>query len=233
MIENSKEIIRRSSLFKDIDPQRLKQVVNAGVIRSVEEEGFFFMQADPATHAYVLIEGRVKMIQIAPNGQQITLRILTPGQTYGGIALIKPNEGYPAGAQAMENSRAIAWETDFLQKMANLEPTIPLNAMHLMHAYITELQDRQKALVIDRVEQRIARTLLKLAAQYGRKVEQGVLINFAITRQDIAEMSGTTLFTVSRTLKDWERQGIVIIGREKVCICKPHGLVSLADTLDQ
>ena len=232
MEEISENIIRKSSLFKDISPQNFRQVMKSGVVRSVEEEGFFFMQSDPANHAYVLMEGRVKMIQIAPNGQQITLRILTPGQTYGGIALINPNEGYPAGAQAMENSRAIAWETDFLRKMADLEPTIPLNAMQLMHAYITELQDRQKALVIDRVEQRIARTLLKLAAQYGKKVEQGVLINFPITRQDIAEMSGTTLFTVSRTLKDWERQGMVMIGREKVCICQPHRLVMLADELN-
>lgn len=231
MIEKSQEIIRQSSLFKDIDPQRFTQVVNEGVFRSVEEDGFFFMQADPATHAYVLVEGRVRMIQITPTGQQITLRILTPGQTYGGIALINPGEGYPAGAQAMENSSALAWETSILRKLADLEPSIPLNAMQLMHSYIKELQERQKALITDRVEQRIARILLKLAAQYGVKAEEGVLINFALTRQDIAEMSGTTLFTVSRTMKEWERQGIIKTGREKVCVCEPHGLVRLADDL--
>jgi CRP-like cAMP-binding protein len=231
MDEKTQEVIRRSSLFKDVSPSAFEQVVETGTLRPVEEAGFFFMQADPATHAYVLVEGRVKMIQITPNGQQITLRILTPGQTYGGIALINPGEGYPAGAQAMENSTAIAWDSDHLRKLAELEPSIPLNAMHLMHDYITELQERQKALVTDRVEQRIARILLKLAAQYGRKVEEGVLINFPLTRQDIAEMSGTTLFTVSRTLKEWERQGLVKIGREKVCISQPHGLVSLADDL--
>lgn len=227
----TQEIIRQSSLFKDIQPSTFEQVLKAGILRPVEEAGFFFMQADPATHAYVLLEGRVRMIQIAPNGQQITLRILTPGQTYGGIALLQPDQGYPAGAQAMEDSTAIAWDTVLLRAWAKVEPSIPLNAMQLMHAYITELQERQKALVTNRVEQRIARTLLKLAAQYGRKVEEGVMINFPLTRQDIAEMSGTTLFTVSRTLKEWERQGLVKIGREKVCICEPHGLVRLADDL--
>ena len=63
-----------------------------------------------------------------------------------------------------------------------------------MHGYISELQERQKALVTDRVEQRIARILLKLAAQSGRKIDEGVLIDLPITRQDIAEMSGTTLY---------------------------------------
>ena len=233
MNNNTQEIIRGSSLFKDVSPQSFEQVLGTGLLRSVEEDGFFFMQADPASHAYVLVEGRVRMIQVTPNGQQITLRILTPGQTFGGIALINPGEGYPATAQAMDNSSALAWDTAHLKILAETEPSIPLNAMKLMHAYITELQERQKALISDRVEQRIARILLKLAAQYGKKAEEGVLINFAITRKDIAEMSGTTLFTVSRTLKGWERQGIVKIGREKVCICQPHGLVSLADDLTQ
>ena len=231
MNEKTREIIHRSSLFKDVSQQGFKQVLEMSFLRSVEEDGFFFMQADPATHAYVLIEGRVRMLQITPNGQQITLRILTPGQTYGGIALINPGEGYPAAAQAMENSAALAWDTTHLRELAAMEPSIPLNAMQLMHAYITELQERQKALITDRVEQRIARILLKLAAQYGKKVEEGVLINFALTRKDIAEMSGTTLFTVSRTLNEWERQGMVRLGREKVCICQPHGLVRLAGDL--
>jgi len=225
------ELIRQSSLFKDVGSDVFAQVLETCIPRSVEEDGFFFMQGDAASHAFVLLEGRVKMLQITPNGQQITLRILTPGQTYGGIAILNPLEGYPATAQAMENSTALAWDTAHLRKLAEMEPSISLNAMQLMHAYITELQERQKALVTDRVEQRIARILMKLASQYGKKVEEGVLINFPLTRKDIAEMSGTTLFTVSRTLKEWERQGMVKIGREKVCICKPHGLVSLADDL--
>jgi CRP-like cAMP-binding protein len=103
--------------------------------------------------------------------------------------------------------------------------------MGLMHGYISELQERQKALVTDRVEQRIARILLKLAAQSGRKIDEGVLIDLPITRQDIAEMSGTTLFTVSRTLNEWERGGLLEIGRERVVIRDPHGLVSIADEL--
>ena len=225
------EIIRRSSLFRTISPEGLERVLSLALIRSVEEGGFFFMQADPSVHAYVLLSGRVKMLQITPGGQQITLRLMTPGQTYGGIALLNPRSGYPASAQAIENSTAAAWDTAQLRQLAETEPSIPLNAMQLMHGYITELQERQKALVSVRVEQRIARIILKLASESGRKVEEGVLIDMPLTRQDVAEMSGTTLFTVSRTLSEWERNGLLKIGRGRVVVCDPHGLVRIADDL--
>lgn len=231
MEKDVQELIRQSSLFKDISPDVFEQVIAVSVLRSIEEDGFFFLQGDPATHAYVLVEGRVKMIQITPNGQQIMMRIMTPGQTYGGIALLNPRAGYPATAQAVEDSTALAWDTTHLRELVAKDPSISLNVMGLMHGYITELQERQKALVTDRVEQRIARILLKLAAQSGRKIKQGVLIDLSITRQDIAEMSGTTLFTVSRTLNEWERSGLLEIGRERVVICDPHRLVSIADEL--
>jgi len=229
--KNIQEIIRQSSLFQQATPAVLTQALALGVSRSVEEDGYFFMQGDPATHAYVLLSGRVKMLQITPNGQQITLRIMTPGQTYGGIALLNPPDGYPATAQAVENSTALAWNTAQLRELAGKEPSISMNTMQLMHGYITELQERQQALVSERVEQRIARILLKLAAQSGKKVDEGGLIDMPLTRQDVAEMSGTTLFSVSRTLNEWERNGLLKIGRERVVIREPHGLVRIADDL--
>jgi len=231
MNRQQQELVRQSSLFQNVSPAAVEQALALGILRSVEEGGFFFMQGDPATHAYVLVSGRVKMLQITPNGQQITLRMMTPGQTYGGIAILNPEGGYPATAQAVENSIAMAWDTAHLRQLAEKEPSISLNTMNLMHGYILELQERQKALVTERVEQRIARILLKLAAESGKKVEEGVLIDMRLTRQDVAEMSGTTLYTVSRTLTEWERSGLLKIGRERVVIREPHGLVRIADDL--
>jgi CRP/FNR family transcriptional regulator, nitrogen oxide reductase regulator len=225
------DLVRRSSLFQDVNPAVFEQVLACAVERSMEQGGYYFMQGDPAAHAYVLVQGRVKMVQLTPSGQQITLRMMTPGQTFGGIALLNPEAGYPATALAVENSTALAWGTDRLRHLAEQEPHLSLNIMQLMHGYITELQTRQQALVTARVEQRIARTLLKLAAQSGKQVEEGVLIDMPLTRQDVAEMSGTTLFTVSRTLNEWERSSLLKIGRERVIICDPHGLVRLADDL--
>lgn len=225
------EWVRRSALFHGARPDLLNLILECSIKRAVEEGSTFFMQEDEATHAYILVEGRVKMLQVTPGGEQITMRIMTPGQTFGGIALFSPPGGYPVTALAMEDSAALAWDTAALRKLAALEPSISLNTMQLMHGYIRELQERQSALVSERVEQRIARTLMKLAAQSGKKVDNGVLIDIPLTRQDVAEMSGTTLYTVSRTMSEWERQGLLSIGRERVLILDPHGLVRLADDL--
>lgn len=225
------ELVRTSSLFREINTESLDLALASALQRSIEDDGYFFMQGDPATHAYVLVQGRVKMTQVTPNGQQITLRIITPGQTYGGVSLLNPDLGYPASAQAAQDSVALAWDTRSLRALVAKDPTVSFNVMKLMHGYITELQDRQSALTSEKVEQRIARTLLKLAAQSGRKVAEGILIDIPLSRQDVAEMTGTTLFTVSRTLKVWERQGLLYVGRERVVIREPHGLVRIADGL--
>lgn len=224
-------ILRQSSLFSGVSNELLKTIFKHSTKRTVEVDSYFFMQGDKASHAYVLIEGLVKMLQVTPDGHQIALRIMTPGQTFGGIALIDPPEGYPASALAMEDSAALAWDTRTLRELVSKEPAISINTMQIMHRYIQELQERQRALVSQRVEQRIARTLLKLAAQSGKKTETGVLIDMPLTRQDVAEMSGTTLYTVSRTLKEWERNGILETGREKVLIRAPHDLVRIAEDL--
>jgi CRP/FNR family transcriptional regulator, nitrogen oxide reductase regulator len=231
MNRDFQDLIRRSGLFKNVSEAVFEQVLATGLLRSVEEDGFYFIQGDPATHAYVLVKGQVKMVQITPGGLQIILRIMTPGQTFGGIAMLNPAAGYPATAQATKDSIAVGWSTDNLRSLAALDPNISLNTMQLMHIYITDLQERQQGLVASRVEQRIARVLLKLAYQTGKKVDEGVLISIPLTRQDIAEMAGTTLSTVSRTMKEWERVGFLSIGREKVVIREPHSLVRLADDL--
>ncbi len=231
MDQQQRELVRQSGLFKDVSRPGFDQIIRLGVKRSVEEDSFFFMQGDPAGQAYVLLSGRVKMQQVTSNGQQITLRLVTPGQPFGGIALLHPEAGYPATALAAENSLAAAWSTESLRNLAAQEPSIAFNAMQLMYGYIQELQTRQQALVAGRVEQRIARILLKLASEAGKKAQEGILIDIPLTRQDIAEMSGTTLFTVSRTLNEWERQGLLQIGRERVVIREPHGLVRIAEDL--
>ena len=225
------KLIGQSALFRGASQGVMERVEAEGVLRPVEEDGFFFIQGDPASHAYVLVEGRVKLVQLTPGGQQITRHIITPGQTFGGIALLNPGDGYPATAQAVENSRAWAWSTACLRKLAAMDAVVSFNIMQVMYGYIRELQDREQALVTSRVEQRIARVLLKLTAQSGIKVDEGVQIGIPVTRQDIAEMANTTLYTVSRTMSEWERNGLLSLGRERVVIRQPHGLVRLAEDL--
>jgi CRP-like cAMP-binding protein len=227
------EALRESDLFNGVSPLALEAVVAASISRSVEEDGYFFFQGDPATHVYLLGAGRVKLSQLTTEGQQIIMRVLAPGETFAAIAFIRAGARYPVSAQAVEDSTAWAWEAAALRALAEKEPAIALNASQLISNYMTEVQDRYRELATEKVERRIARTLLRLASQSGRRVTEGLLIDIPLTRQDLAQMTGTTLFTVSRTLSEWERQGLLRTGRERVVISDPHGLVKVAEDLQR
>jgi CRP/FNR family transcriptional regulator, nitrogen oxide reductase regulator len=134
----------------------------------------------------------------------------------------------------LEPSTALAIESEFLHDAMQTRPYLNFGLMQLMTGYIQEMQERYRELATERVERRIALTVLRLAAQIGeRAAGNETRVELPLARQDLAEASGTTIFTVSRVLADWERRGLVEAGRERVLIRNPHGLVQVAEGLDQ
>src|SRR6266511_904191 len=224
--------LRRVSVFKDATDADLKLFVEKVILRSIEEGEFFFFQGDPAMYSYVLISGRAKLLQTNPAGQQVNLRTISEWQVFGALGAVRENATYPASAQALEQSTALAIKSDYLHEMMQTRPYLSFDLMKLMTGYIQEMQERYRELATEKVERRIARTLLRLTEKMGVKTENGY-IELSFTRQDLAEMSGTTLYTVSRVLSEWERQGLVEAGRERVLIRNPHGVVSIAEELEK
>lgn len=188
------------------------------------------MQGDPAVSAYLIEKGRVRLSQVTPEGQQVLLRVIGPGNMFGTVALSRI-EVYPVSAEAAEECTVLVWPRRLLVSLVEQMPKLALNAIEMMAGHVQEFQDRFRELATQRVERRLARTLLRLASQAGKKTDEGILIDLALTRQDLAEMTGTTLYTVSRILSQWETQGLVRSGRERVVIRWPHGLVTIAEDL--
>ena len=224
--------LRQVNVFQNATDEDLKLFVQNSIERSVEEGEFFFFQGDPAVYFYVLISGRAKLMQMNPAGQQVNLRTINEWQMFGALGAVRDNAAYPATAQALEHSTALAIKSDFLREMMQSRPYLSFDLMKLMTSYIQEMQERYRELATEKVERRIAHALLRLVAQMGIKVAGGG-IELTFTRQDLAEMSGTTLYTVSRVLSEWEKQGLVEAGRERVSIRKPHELVRISEGLDQ
>jgi CRP-like cAMP-binding protein len=215
-------------LFQPLPLVALEELAAHSQPRMVEQGSFFFMQGDEARHMYVLTQGRIKLSQVSADGQQVGMRMVVPPQMFAGIAILHPPKGYPVSAEAMDDSAALAWAGDDLRRLADRYPTLSLGIMDAMRGFIEEMQSRFRELSTERVERRVARALLRLTTQTGVKLESGA-IEVMLSRQDVAEMSGTTLFTVSRTFSDWERQGMIATGRGRVQILQPHGLVSIAE----
>lgn len=225
--------IKKVVVFQDATEDELLLILKNSIPRTVEENGFFFFQGDDAHYLYILTGGQIKLMQSTSQGQQVNLRTIHPWQMFGALGAVRKEATYPASAQALEDSSALAIESSFLHKLLDQSPHISFNMMSLMTSYIQEMQSRYRELATERVEQRVANALMRLAAQSGVMSEIGAGIVLSFSRQDVAEMTGSTLYTVSRLFSEWERQQIIETGREKIRIIKPHDLVRIADGLEK
>jgi CRP/FNR family transcriptional regulator, nitrogen oxide reductase regulator len=216
-------------LFKGLPLEALKDICRDAQLKKMPKGSFFFIQGDPADWQYLLFSGQVKLTQVNAEGQQIVLRAIGPYSLFGLVVLAQA-EQYPVSAEVMEDSTALAWSKPSLMAFVTRYPAFALNAIQAMAAHTQEFQERFRQLATERVERRLAHTLLRLASQTGKKIPEGVLIDLPLTRQDLGEMTGTTLYTVSRLLSQWEDQDLIIADREHIVIRYPHGLVSIAES---
>lgn len=224
------ELFAKLDLFLGLPARELEVILAEARELSFDEGSYVFYQDDPAERIFVLHSGRVKLYQVSDDGQQVLLRMLTPGMMFAAISLVE-GAVYPVSAEAAEPARVIYWSQQTMLRLIRQFPVLALNAVKILAGHVRDFQNRYRELATERVERRLARTVLRLANQTGRRIEEGVLIDIPLTRQDLAEMTGTTLFTVSRILSQWESRGLVLGSRERLVVCFPHGLVSIAEDL--
>ena len=228
--QTKSQYLKSVRLFHGLTTAELNLVAQAANTRKREGGSFFFFEEDPAAHIYALTKGKVKLTQVTPDGQQIILHYVNPGAAFG-VAAVLSEIHYPVSAQAVGDCQALVWDEVAMNRLVERWPRIAINALHILTNHTRDFQHKIRELSTERVERRIARTLLRLAQQTGRKVEAGVLIDLVITRQDLAEMTGTTRYTVSRIFQQWEKKGLIRSKREQIIISYPHGLVRIAEDL--
>jgi CRP/FNR family transcriptional regulator, nitrogen oxide reductase regulator len=214
-------------IFQGLDQAALVEVLQYSNVCRVQKDCYFFLQGDPADQLYVVIEGRAKLCQMTLNGQKVILKIAGPWQLIGGLAIVG-GEVYPVCCMAIEDSIALTWSTGSLAELLKRYPLIAINAARWMGGHVIETQQLFTQIATLRVEQRVARSLLRLIDQIEQNGTDDTHLNLFLTRQDMAEMSGTTLFTVSRILSQWQRDGIIDAGRGRVTVKKPNDLEMIA-----
>jgi|SRR5688572_9340866 len=129
-------------------------------------------------------------------------------------------------------SAALEWMGSVTTRLMERHPRLALNALQFVASRLHELEVRYRQLATEKVERRVARALLRLVQQAGRPIEAGVLIDLPLSRDDIAQMTGTTLYTVSRIVSRFETDGLLEAGRQRVVIRDPKALARIADDLD-
>lgn len=208
------EKLAGTALFAGVSSLGLAEVLANARIRHLDKNTIIFAQGAVAERCHILLEGRVRILQTDQHGSQVVMRFIGPGELFGTVGIFTDHL-YPAHAVAITDSIEINWTEASLLDLIAHHPQIALNLVKIIGSRLREMQNRLRENATQRVEQRIANTLLRLATH---SVETGTTIEFPISRKDIAEICGTTLHTVSRTLALWEKAGWVLTHRRRLTI---------------
>jgi CRP-like cAMP-binding protein len=222
------DILGRTEIFRGLPASALAEIRAAAVRRPLGAGDILLRQDDPATTFYVIVSGRLRVTQATADGQQVILRYLGSGEMAGYTAMYE-GERHPGTITALDVTELLAWNAATIAAILAKYPAAALNAVAILGSRYQDMQVRMRELSTERVERRIAHTILRLTQQAGRRTARGIEIAFPLSRQDLAEMAGTTLHTVSRTLSGWEEQGVVDSGRRRVIVRDLKALTMIAE----
>ena len=220
-----------SRLFDSLVPAERDGVLARASRRTIARGRALFRQGEPATTLYLIERGYLKLTQVTADGSEVIIRFAGPGAPIGGVAALG-GAVYPITATAADTADVVGWSGTSLIATLEQHPAIRTNIMREMSTHMGEALMRVGELSSERVTQRIARALLRVAEHCGRATLTTVEIPHALTRQELAEMAGTTLFTVSRILTEWESAGLVRSARARVRITNVPSLRRLAEDGD-
>ena len=213
-----------SALFTGLSPRECKEIASCAKMRVFARDEVLFMQGQPVRNLVLLQSGSVKSTQLSPNGNEVILWMNGSGDSVGVPGDIA-NCNHTCSARAIEQCRALVWEYARLQKLMADYPQIRQNISQILSRRLNELEERFREVATEKVARRVALALLRLLKQVGKRSSAGIEIS--LSREELAQMTGTTLFNVSRLLSKWGEEGFVTPRREAVVVNDPQRLLQL------
>ncbi|BBO67783.1 transcriptional regulator [Desulfosarcina alkanivorans] len=219
----------KSDIFKGLTRDQLSGLVEKGRRIILKPKSVLFHQGDPAASCFLVNRGRLKLTKLNEQGREVIFRYIGAGELTAAITVLK-RWAYPVTAESVEETVVVGWDKPTMIQAMHRYPDIAINLMGIILERIDDVQHRYLEVCTEHVDQRIARSLLRLMRRAGLKHPEGIQINLPLSRQNIADYSGTTLYTVSRTLSAWEKKGWILSGREQIVVTDPHALVQFSET---
>jgi CRP-like cAMP-binding protein len=217
-----------SALFAGLSQHELSQILSCARVRSFACDELLYSQGETARSLLVLQSGSVKHTQLSPNGDEVLLRMSGPGEAVN--LQTPPNSStHTCSARAMEESRAWVWEHNRLQELLDRYSRLHVNISLLLTSRLQELEERFREISTEKVARRLALVLLRLVKQVGKRSGGGAQVS--LSREELAQMTGTTLFTISRVLSSWAELGLVIPKREAVVILDAIRLETVSEEM--
>jgi CRP-like cAMP-binding protein len=218
-----------SALFRNLARTDLQGLARSAHERTVHRRGLFFRQGDQATEVFFLTAGLVKLVRTDPHGRSVILRLIAPMEPFGERVLALGGGVRLASAEALERCRALAWDGATLLQFILSHPTVSRNALRLLEDRVEAERDRLQDFMSPDVRRRLARLLLRLGQYVGRKTRRGTVIDVPFSRRDLAELTITSPYTVSRILAEWRRLEIVDALRTRIIVRDRERLAAIAE----
>lgn len=215
-------------LFESLGTAACEAILREAHSIRVAKNKVIFEQGEDVHSFYLLLHGHIRATKMTPAGEQVIVRYVATGEIFG-IGQAMGLTAYPATATAVDDSVVLVWPTTIWTRLVADYPALAANTLKTVGGRLQEAHTRVVEMSTQQVEQRVAHALLRLANQSGRKTAQGIEIDFLLSCQDIAEMTGATVFTVSRTLSTWEQRGLIESSRQRIVLREPEALRALAD----
>jgi len=214
------QILRNSSIFSGLNDDELGELADLAIERSFVSNEFIFWDGDAPERFYIVAEGKVKVLKHSSLGKEFVIAFFGPGEMFGEIAIFE-NKPYPASAQAVVETKVVGIKReDFLSFLAN-HPQVALKIINVLSGRLRDAQGRLRDLAGERVEQRLASVLLMLSSKLGPTLP--------FTRQNIADMVGTTTETAIWVMSRLKDRGIIRSVRGKVIILDEEKLRLLSE----
>jgi len=214
------QIIKSSSIFSSLNDDELNELAGLAVDRSLISGEFVFWDGDAPEWFYIVAEGKVKVLKHSSLGKEFIIAFFGPGEMFGEVAVFE-NKPYPASAQAITKTKVVGVKKgDFLSFLGN-RPQVALKIINVLGGRLRDAQNRLRDFAGERVEQRLASVLLMLSVKLGTTLP--------FTRQEIADMAGTTIETAIRTMSTLKDRGIIRSVRGKVIILDEQKLRLLSE----
>ncbi|MEJ2181920.1 MAG: Crp/Fnr family transcriptional regulator [Nitrospirota bacterium] len=214
------------SIFEDLSEEDLKEIERFLVPESFGRRNLIFAEGDPSEWFYFVVKGKVKITKLSQDGKEIILEVIGPDEFFGGIAVVR-GFPYPANAVAMEDTEAAKISRRDLLKVLERFPELAMKIVQSLGERMKESHEMTKTIALEKVGARIAALLLKLASKSGRESPEGIEIGLRLTKQDIAEMVGTTVETSIRTMSQFKKQGLIEEKEGRIVIKDRAGLEAL------
>lgn len=220
------QCIQQSSLFRGLSAAQCSEVASLARELRFGRRQIIFREGDPVDSVSVLATGRVKVTQLSRSGAEVILRIKENGEVIAGLG-VQPGGPHFLTAQTLDPCTVLLWDVRKFEMLEDRMPALRRNTVHIFAERLHVLEQRFLELATEQVAPRLARMLVRLIEQSARADQPGVRIN--LSREELAQMTGTTLFTVSRLLCDWEQRGIIQTQRKAVVVQNTQKLMALAE----